>query len=201
MGGLGGGDDPRGPRLIMTDHPAGHCGDEAVFARDLRDEGGPEAEFNPGIAARFPRKNAAAGALVRDEHGRILFVCPTYKPFLEIPGGLVEDDESPLAACRREVREELGIDAPVGRLLVVDWLPTHGVWRDSLQFIFDGGVLSREQIGAIRLAADEVSRFEFLGLEAARSRLRPSKARRVALAHQAFLDGETVYGEFGRRLG
>ncbi|WP_208865223.1 NUDIX domain-containing protein [Amycolatopsis rubida] len=37
------------------------------------------------------------------------------------PGGLVEDGESPLAACRREVGEELGIDVPVGRLLVVDW--------------------------------------------------------------------------------
>ncbi|MGW4399566.1 NUDIX domain-containing protein [Amycolatopsis nivea] len=185
----------------MTGSQARHGGDDTVFARDLRDEGEPEAEFNPGIAERFPRKNAAAGALVRDEHGRILFVCPTYKPFLEIPGGLVEDGESPLAACRREVREELGIDVPVGRLLVVDWLPAHGVWRDSLQFVFDGGVLSREQIGAIRLAADEVSRFEFLGLEAAQPQLRPSKARRIALAHQAFLDGETVYGEFGRRLG
>ncbi|WP_370940720.1 NUDIX domain-containing protein [Amycolatopsis sp. cg13] len=198
---MGGGDDPRGPGLIMTGNPASHCGDDAVFAADLRDEGEPEAEFNPGIAARFPRKNAAAGVLARDEHGRILFVSPTYKPFLEIPGGLVEDDESPLAACRREVREELGIDVPVGRLLVVDWLPTHGVWRDSLQFIFDGGVLSREQIGAIRLASDEVSRFEFLGLEVARPQLRPSKARRISLAHQAFLAGETVYGEFGRRLG
>ncbi|WP_336161040.1 NUDIX hydrolase [Amycolatopsis sp. VC5-11] len=198
---MGGGDDPRGPRLIMTGSEARHCGDDAVFARDLRDEGEPEAEFNPGIAERFPRKNAAAGALVRDERGRILFVCPTYKPFLEIPGGLVEDGESPLAACRREVREELGIDVPLGRLLVVDWLPAHGVWRDSLQFVFDGGVLSREQIGAIRLAADEVSRFEFLDLEAAQTQLRPSKARRIALAHQAFLAGETVYGEFGRRLG
>ncbi|EFL09132.1 predicted protein [Streptomyces sp. AA4] len=185
----------------MTDRQARHCGDEAGFARDLRDEGEPEAEFNPGIAARFPRKNTAAGVLARDESGRILFVCPTYKPFLEIPGGLVEDDESPLAACRREVREELGIDVTVGRLLVVDWLPTHGVWRDSVQFVFDGGVLSRDQIGAIRLASDELSRFEFLALESAQSQLRPSKARRIALAHQAVSAGETVYGEFGRRLG
>ncbi len=186
---------------IVPGNESRHGGDEAVFAGDLRDEGEPEAEFHPGVAARFPRKNAAAGVLARDEHGRILFVSPTYKPFLEIPGGLVEDDESPLAACRREVREELGIDLSVGRLLVVDWLPSHGVWRDSLQFVFDGGVLSRDRIGAIRLASDEVSRFEFLELAAARARLRPSKARRIALAHQAFLDGETVYGEFGRRLG
>jgi hypothetical protein len=35
---------------------------------------------------------------------RVLFVSPTYKPLLEIFGGLMEDDESPLAARHREVR-------------------------------------------------------------------------------------------------
>jgi 8-oxo-dGTP pyrophosphatase MutT (NUDIX family) len=182
----------------VTDSQPHHCGDRAIFEHDFRDEGEPEAEFNPGIAGRLPRKNAAAGVLARDEHDRLLFVCPTYKPFLEIPGGLIEDDESPLAACRREIREELGIDLPVGRLLLVDWMPTHGVWRDSLQLIFDGGLLSRDQIATIRPAEGELSRFEFLGLDAAKSRLRPSMARRVALAHRALLGDETAYGEFGR---
>jgi 8-oxo-dGTP pyrophosphatase MutT (NUDIX family) len=183
----------------VTDSQPRHCGDREIFDHDFRDEGEPEAEFHRGIAGRLPRKNVAAGVLARDAADRVLFVCPTYKPFLEIPGGLIEDDESPLAACRREIREELGIDLAVGRLLLLDWMPTHGVWRDSLQLIFDGGRLSNEQIGAIRPAEDELSRFEFLSLDAAKSRLRPSMARRVALAHRAFLNGDTVYGEFGRR--
>lgn len=183
----------------LSDDQPNDCGDRAVFAHDFRDEGEPEVEFNPGIAARLPRKNVAAGVLVRDETGRVLFLSPTYKPFLEIPGGLTEDDESPLAGCHREVREELGIDLPVGRLLLVDWMPTHGVWRDSLQFIFDGGVLSAEQVARIQLAADEASAFEFLEVDAAKSRLRPSMARRVDLAHRALIDGEVLYGEFGRR--
>lgn len=182
----------------MSDEQPNHGGDRAVFAHDLRDEGEPEVEFNPGIAARLPRKNVAAGVLIRDEAGRVLFISPTYKPFLEIPGGLTEDDESPLAACHREVREELGIDLVVGRLLLVDWMPTHGVWRDSIQLIFDGGSLSAEQTEAIRPAADEVGRFEFLEIDAAKVRLRPSMARRVELAHRALVDGEALYGEFGR---
>jgi ADP-ribose pyrophosphatase YjhB (NUDIX family) len=37
----------------------------------------------------------AAGALLFDEDGRILLVEPTYKPYWEIPGGVVEADESP----------------------------------------------------------------------------------------------------------
>ncbi|WP_410675472.1 NUDIX domain-containing protein [Amycolatopsis sp. cmx-4-68] len=182
----------------MSDEQPNHCGDRTVFAHDLRDEGQPEAEFNPGIAERLPRKNVAAGMLIRDEAGRVLFISPTYKPFLEIPGGLTEDDESPLAACHREVREELGIDLSVGRLLLVDWMPTHGVWRDSIQLIFDGGRLNTEQTKAIRPAADEVGRIEFLEIDTAKLRLRPSMARRVELAHRALLDGEALYGEFGR---
>lgn len=91
-------------------------------------EGEPEVEFNPGIAARIPRKRAASGALIRDEAGRILFVEPVYKPTLDIPGGTTEENESPLDACIREVREELGIEREIGLLLVVDWVPAHGVW-------------------------------------------------------------------------
>uniref|UniRef100_UPI003F498D38 NUDIX domain-containing protein n=1 Tax=Amycolatopsis sp. CA-096443 TaxID=3239919 RepID=UPI003F498D38 len=183
----------------MTKSKLHHCGDPVLFQHDFRDEGEPEVEFNPGIAGRLPRKNTAAGVLARDERDRILFVCPTYKPFLEIPGGLIEDDESPLAACHREIREELGIELAVGRLLLIDWMPAHGAWRDSLQLIFDGGVLSRDRIDAIRPAENELSRCEFHRLDVATSRLKPSMARRVSLAHRALLDGETVYGEFGRR--
>jgi 8-oxo-dGTP pyrophosphatase MutT (NUDIX family) len=182
----------------LSDKQPNHCGDRAVFAHDFRDEGESEVEFNPGIAARLPRKNVAAGVLIRDEAGRVLFISPTYKPFLEIPGGLTEDEESPLAACHREVREELGIDLMIGRLLLMDWMPTHGVWRDSIQLIFDGGTLSPEQTATISPAADEVGRFEFLEVDAAKQRLRPSMARRVELAHRALIDDEALYAEFGR---
>lgn len=96
--------------------------DAARIERDLRLEGEPEREFNPGIAERLPRKNVAAGALIRDEHARILFVVPTYKPFLDIPGGLAEDNESPRAAGDREICEELGISLGLGasRFLSLD---------------------------------------------------------------------------------
>ena len=37
----------------------------------------------------------------------------------------MEAEESPQAACRREVIEELGLDRPVGRILALDWVPSH----------------------------------------------------------------------------
>lgn len=50
-----------------------------------------------------------AGALFSDEASRILLVRPTYKEHWDIPCGYVEPGESPLAACVREIGEELGL--------------------------------------------------------------------------------------------
>jgi 8-oxo-dGTP pyrophosphatase MutT (NUDIX family) len=173
-------------------------GSSGTFARDLAEEGEPEQEFHVGIAEKLPRKNVASGALIRNQKNEILFVVPIYKPSLAIPGGLTEDDESPLAACRREVSEELGIEIAISKLLLIDWMPTQGVWKDSIQLIFDGGMLSSEQIEAIRPAEGEIGNFEFLTFQDAKTRLRPSMARRVETAISALSVGVPQYVEFGR---
>ncbi|MGW6195320.1 NUDIX domain-containing protein [Kribbella sp. NPDC055110] len=161
---------------------------------DLAAEGEPEKEFNPGIAARFPRKTAAGGALIRDHAGRILFLEPTYKPTLDIPGGIVEADESPYEACCREVKEEIGLDLEIGRLLVVDWVPAHGPWSDALAFVFDGGVLDTP---TLTLDPTEARSHHFLTLEEATPHLRPSMTRRLTLAQQALTTGIPTYADFG----
>ncbi len=169
-----------------------------TLAEDLEADGEPEPEFVPGIATRMPRKIIAGGALVRDADGRVLFVEPAYKPFLDIPGGIAEPDESPLHACRREVAEELGLTISIGRLLVVDWVPAHGAWADSLQFVYDGGVLTPDLITAIRLDSAELLSLRFMTLDEATPYLRASKVRRIAQALAALNAGETRYAEFGR---
>jgi ADP-ribose pyrophosphatase YjhB (NUDIX family) len=165
---------------------------------DLREEGEPEREGHPGIAARMPRKRIAAGALIRDDHRRILFVVPNYRPWLDIPGGVVEADEPPKAACRREVAEEVGLDLVVGRLLVIDWLPTHGVWGDALNLIFDGGTIDAETMDGATAQDDELDGLALLSLAEASGRLRPSQTRRLAAAVAALDETAPRYLEFGR---
>jgi 8-oxo-dGTP pyrophosphatase MutT (NUDIX family) len=168
------------------------------LADDLRDEGEPEREFHPGIAARLPRHRVAAGALIRDPLGRVLFVVPNYRPWLDIPGGVVEDDEPPKAACRREVAEEIGLDLAIGRLLVVDWLPSQGVWGDALNLIFDGGVIDTSTLAAAAAHDDELDGVALLHLDEASTRLRPSQTRRLQSAISALAEAQPRYLEFGR---
>jgi 8-oxo-dGTP diphosphatase len=66
-----------------------------------------------------PGKQVVAGVLVRG--GRVLICQRTRRQALplkwEFPGGKIEAGESAEAALKRELQEELGIDAEIGRKL------------------------------------------------------------------------------------
>jgi 8-oxo-dGTP pyrophosphatase MutT (NUDIX family) len=143
----------------------------------------------------FATSRVAAGALFLDPTGRVLLVRPIYKDSWEIPGGCVESGESPAAACRRELAEELGLHREPRRLIAVDWAPNDRD-GDKLLFLFDCGVLGDDE-HRIRLGADELDRWEWVSLDHLDDYLIPRLARRVRSA--ATLDGTTgVYLEHGR---
>ncbi|MBW0090253.1 NUDIX hydrolase [Pseudonocardia sp. KRD-184] len=144
------------------------------------------------------RPAAAAGALFVDDDGRVLIVEPIYKRHWEIPGGEVEKGERPSEACARELKEELGLDLPVGRLLVVDWAPL--VREERVRFVFDGGVLTDEQLDAVELAPDELSSWAFLPADELFVMMEPRLVRRVTAALDARASGVTRYLEDGRAV-
>src|SRR6266545_6639623 len=109
--------------------------------------------------ASLARKRMAAGSLCRDRAGRVLLVDPVYRDTWDLPGGAVEAEESPQAACRREVAEELGLDRPVGRVLALDWVPSRPERPEGLIVVYDGGVLTATDIGAITLEDGELAGF------------------------------------------
>ena len=111
-------------------------------------------------APPMTRPRVAAGALLFDENDNLLLVKPTYKPGWEIPGGYVEPSETPREACQREIKEELGLERQIERLLVVDWAPsdTEG---DKVLFIFDGGALAGSDRANVVLPPQELSASAF----------------------------------------
>lgn len=142
------------------------------------------------------RAYVAAGVLFFDDADRILIVDPTYKDGWDIPGGYVETGETPAQTAAREVREELGIETVVGPLLVADWAP-YPEEGDKLLFVFDGGMLTAEQLGAIRLQADELASCAFRDPAEALTLLTPRLGRRVVAAIDAHHAGRTTYLEHG----
>uniref|UniRef100_UPI003F840177 NUDIX domain-containing protein n=1 Tax=Actinosynnema sp. TaxID=1872144 RepID=UPI003F840177 len=100
-----------------------------------------------------PRKRIAAGVVLRDGAGRVLLLQTSYKANWEVPGGVVEEGESPWAAAMRELREEVGLSRPLGRLLVVDHVAEHpheGVVRpEGVAMLFDGGLITAERVAGL----------------------------------------------------
>jgi 8-oxo-dGTP diphosphatase len=147
--------------------------------------------------ASLARKRMAATAFLRDEQGRVLLVNPSYKELWDLPGGAVEADESPHAACRREVAEELGLDRPPGPILAVDWVAARPGRPEGLLVVYDGGVLPEAEISRIVLADGELTEFAFVSADEVAARVTPLLARRVASCLEALAAGTVAALENG----
>lgn len=143
------------------------------------------------------RDGGAASAFFRDAVGRVLLVDPVYQEPWDLPGGAVEVEESPHAACRREVLEELGLDRPPGRVLAVDWVPSRPERPEGLVVVYDGGVLSAQDAAAIRLADGELAGFALVGRDEVAGLVTPLLSRRIAACLAAVEVGSAAALENG----
>jgi 8-oxo-dGTP diphosphatase len=143
----------------------------------------------------LPAKRMAAGCLFFNSAGQVMLVKPTYKPTWEIPGGITEKNESPKQCCQREVREELGINQNIGRLLVVDYNSEKGEKTESLMFIFYGGPLTSSEIEAVRLNPEELSEFCFFDVDSLPGEMSDVLRNRVLAAWRQVEKGNGIYLE------
>ncbi len=143
-------------------------------------------------------KRMASAALLLNEHAEVLIVKPIYREHWLLPGGGVEEEESPKQACMREVREELGLDIPAGKLLCVDYKVQQGTRKEGIEFVFFGGVLKEETRGQIQLQREELQESRFVRTEEATKLLNPWSARRLPFAIRALQEGITIYLEDGQ---
>ena len=151
-------------------------------------------------AAELPAIPVSAGALIFDQAGRLLILKPTYKTGWTIPGGVMEEDgETPWDACRREVREECGIEVRSGRLACVDFRPSRPGQPGGIRFLFDCGPADDAALAAITVQPEEIAEYRLVPLDTALTLLRPPIRRRVRAVsrHRRFVyleDGRPVSG-------
>jgi 8-oxo-dGTP diphosphatase len=149
------------------------------------------ADVVPGGAgapggAGLPAIPASAGALIFDRAGRLLILKPTYKSGWTIPGGVMEaDGETPWDACRREVREECGLEVSAGRLACVDFRRPRPGRPGGMRFLFDCGEADDGSLDGVVLQPEEISEHRLVELPKALDLLRGPVRRRVDAATRA----------------
>ncbi|MGD0067643.1 MAG: NUDIX hydrolase [Streptosporangiaceae bacterium] len=138
----------------------------------------------------------SSGALIFDRAGRLLILKPTYKSGWTIPGGVMEaDGETPWDACRREVREECGIEVHRGRLACMDFRRPRSGRPGGIRFLFDCGQVGAMALNEIVLQPEEISEYRLAALPGALELLRKPIRRRVQAATRR---KRLVYLENGR---
>lgn len=142
----------------------------------------------------LPKKRVGAGVLIVDEKLRTLLVEPTYKETWEVPGGMVELNESPREAARRECFEELGFHVEIGRLLVIDWVIQGRTPGDGLMLMYATGPMDASQI---ILPEEELRSWKWCDREDVLARVKGFQADRIFAALDALRDGTFVELENG----
>lgn len=110
----------------------------------------------------LPKKRMGSGAIIINQNHELIIVKPTYKQDCSLPGGVIDSNESPKQACQREIKEELGLDIKLLKLLCVDYRSYPETNDESLQFIFLAEIITKDQIEKIILPKDEISEFKFI---------------------------------------
>jgi len=151
---------------------------------------------NKSFYDNLPKKRMAAGVLFFNEKDEILILKPNYKETWNIPGGIVEGDESPMRAAIREVKEELGLEISEPEFLCVNYVSHSGEENESLQFLFKGGTLDSEQIGSFKIPNDEIIDYKFVKTKEIQNFLNDKLKWRINECQEALKKGIAIYLDF-----
>lgn len=142
---------------------------------------------------KLPAKRMASGVLFLNEEQQVLILRTSYKTHWEIPGGMVEHNESPRAAAVREVKEEIGLtlDPTLLQLLSLDYMAGNEHKTEALMFVYFGGIITKEMIKQISLTSDEIVECAFTRVADAIVKLGPVLGARIARSISA-LESSTI---------
>lgn len=110
------------------------------------------------------KRMASAALLLENADGELLIVKSDYKKHWTVPGGVIDEGETPLQAVVREAEEEIGIKIDPKNVMFVAVVARSGPAFDTYQFIFKA-VLPENM--KIVLQPEEISDYDFVMREQA----------------------------------
>ncbi|MFJ7589669.1 NUDIX hydrolase [Streptomyces sp. NPDC097617] len=155
-----------------------------------------------------PSPLVAATGLVLDTRGRVLVLTRSDAAEPRLPGGAVEDTETPEEGLARVLRQELDLSLPAGRLLAVDSRPrgTAGSRRTAgssgeagppgrslVVHVHLVGPLSPQQAAALSFPSGPITEARWLAPDEARAALPAPVAPRLSAALAALHTGSFAH--------
>lgn len=121
----------------------------------------PDTHPNPEYYKAVPKKRISSGVLLLNQRYEILILKPSYKDHWSVPGGMLENYESPREGAVREVSEEIGLKLGDLKFLCVEYTNKTEKKDDDIFFLFYGGKLTPAEIKDIKIDNDEISEYLF----------------------------------------
>ncbi|HEY5821750.1 MAG TPA: NUDIX domain-containing protein [Propionibacteriaceae bacterium] len=170
--------------------------DVCLYARLTADQVHGPNGFSGVMNSVLPKKRLIAHVRITDGADRVLLCETRFKKDWELPGGIVEPGEPPRLGAIREVAEELGLERPMGPLLLADWMPPYLGWDDAIELIFDGGVIAEDELAGLTLQPSEILQVRLCTLAEAAALVTPLAHRRLTVA-AGLAPGAMAYLEDG----
>lgn len=144
-------------------------------------------------------KRMSAGAMIFDPDGKVLLIKSRVRGTWEWPAGRSEGNESPLQTCRREVREESGLDIEKYRFLGVNF-QTGGMTKNGrLQFTFVAEI-SADVAKTVTPQPLEVSDFRWVDVAEAQAMIAAKLSRRFHHLLISYEQNNSIYMEAGEPI-
>ncbi len=155
----------------------------------------PRAQY----IATLPKATAYACLYVTDASGRPFQLRSTRRTELwQNPGGNMDPGESPWQTALRECREETGLDLTFLRptLLLTHFIAPRSDWPHAhIGFIFDGGILTPDQLERIVLDPHEHTEWSIRALDEWETEMDPRTYTRLKAIDAARRSGIPDYLE------
>jgi 8-oxo-dGTP diphosphatase len=113
----------------------------------------------------LPKKRISVGIVILNQANEVLMVKPTYKDHWTLPGGVVDQNESPREACIRETLEETGLKIKPKLILATLYTKDPKYSDESIHLMFFAGKINQKRIDSIITAKGEIEKFQFVCID------------------------------------